>query len=92
MRKLIFVMMLILAFMQQALWAQSDLSPADVPRMTIEQLRMQLDNPDFVVIDVRSAKDWENSSIQIKGAVREDGNKIDSWVAKYPKEKTIVLY
>jgi hypothetical protein len=94
MRKLIFipVMMLILGCMQQALWAQSDLGPADVPRMTIELLRNQLGNPDLLIIDVRSTKDWEKSSVQIKGAIREDGNKVDSWFNKYPKDKTIVLY
>jgi hypothetical protein len=94
MRKLILilVMMLILACTQQALWAQSDLSPADVPRMTIEVLRTQLGNPDLLIIDVRSTKDWGNSSLQIKGAVREDGNEFDSWFNKYPKDKTIVLY
>jgi hypothetical protein len=93
MKKLIFifVMMLILGCVQPVLWAQT-LSTDDVPRMTIEQLRSQLDNPDFVIVDVRSTKDWENSSLQIKGAVREDGNKFDSWFNKYPKEKTIVLY
>jgi rhodanese-related sulfurtransferase len=83
--------MLILECLQPVLLAQTS-GPTDVPRMTIEQLRMQLDKPDFVIIDVRSAKDWENSPVQIKGAVREDGNKVDSWAAKYPKEKTIVLY
>jgi len=93
MRKLIFipVMMLILQCVPLVLSAQTS-GPVDVPRMTIEQLRTQLGNSDFVIIDVRSNKDWENSSIRIKGSVREDGKKFDSWFNKYPKEKTIVLY
>lgn len=94
MRKMIFifVMMFILGFMHQSLWSQSNLSPADVPRMIIEELRSQLGKPDLLIIDVRSTKDWEKSDVKIKGAIREDGNMFDSWVNKYPKDKTIVLY
>lgn len=93
MRKLMLIpiMMLVLQCVPLVLSAQMS-GPADVPRMTIEQLRMQLDNPDFVIIDVRSTKDWENSSIRIKGSVREDGKNFDSWAKKYPKGKIIVLY
>lgn len=58
MRRLILIpiLMLVLECLQPVLMAQTSGS-ADVPRMTIENLKAELDNPDFVVIDVRSAKD-----------------------------------
>jgi len=65
---------------------------ADVPRMTKEELKAMLGNPDFIVIDVRTQKDWEKSDLKIAGAVREDPRDIESWAKKYPKEKTLVLY
>ena len=64
----------------------------DASRMTKEELKAKLDNPDLVTIDVRLGKDWTGSDLKIKGAVREDPEAIDSWVNKYPKDKTLVFY
>jgi rhodanese-related sulfurtransferase len=60
--------------------------------MTKEQLRPLLGNPDVIVLDLRTKYDWDNSKVKIKGAVREEGMKFSSWMNKYPKDKTIVLY
>ena len=65
---------------------------ADVPRMTNEELKAMLGNPDFIVIDVRTQKDWEKSDLKIAGAVREDPEAVESWAKKYPKGKTLVFY
>jgi rhodanese-related sulfurtransferase len=64
----------------------------DVPRMTVEELKGLLDNPEVVIIDVRTDRDWDNSTQKIKGAGREDPQKIETWAKKYPPGKTIVLY
>jgi len=64
----------------------------DAPRMTKEELKVKLDNPDLIVIDVRLGKDWTNSDLKIKGAVRENPEAVDSWANKYPKDKTLVFY
>ena len=61
-------------------------------RMTKEELRAMLGSPNLVVIDVRYGKDWTDSDLKIKGAVREDPGAIDSWANKYPKDKTLVFY
>ena len=45
-----------------------------------------------VVIDVRAYTDWLLSSEKIRGAVREDYRDFDDWSAKYPRDKTVVLY
>jgi uncharacterized protein YycO len=73
-------------------FAQTRAMLDSVPKMTIDGLKAQLGNPDFIIIDVRLAHDWEESKTKIKGAIREDFEKASSWVDKYPKEKTIVFY
>ena len=65
---------------------------AEVPRMTKEELKAKLDNPDVVIVDVRAGKDWKGSEFKIKGAIRENPAKFSSWAEKYPKDKTLVLY
>jgi len=64
----------------------------DVPRMTKEELKANLGNPNLIIIDVRLGKDWTSRDLKIKGAIREDPEAVDSWAKKYPKDKTIVLY
>ena len=64
----------------------------DAPRITKDELKAMLENPDLVIIDVRYGKDWTGSDIKIKGAIREDPGKIESWANKYPKDRVIVLY
>jgi hypothetical protein len=94
MRKALFVLVIVLlsGFVQSALCAAAASGPESVPRMSIEALKAQLGNPDVVVIDVRSTHDWDESGIMIKGAIREDPRQLDSWIKKYPQNKTIVLY
>ena len=64
----------------------------EVPRMTKEELKVLLDDPDVVVLDVRRGKDWSKSEKKIKGAVRENPKRFKSWAHQYSKEKTLVLY
>lgn len=73
-----------------AAWTEA--SAKEVPRMSVDELKSRLADPSFVVIDVRAANDWRGSSAKIKGAIREVGEKAAEWAAKYPKDKTIVLY
>jgi rhodanese-related sulfurtransferase len=67
-------------------------SAEDVPRITKEELKAMLGNPNLVVIDVRANVDWAGSNLRIKGAVREDPRKVNAWMEKYPKDKTLVFY
>jgi len=64
----------------------------DAPRMTKEELKALLGNPDLIIIDVRLGKDWVDSDLKIKGAVREDPKAAETWANKYPKDKTLVFY
>ena len=65
---------------------------ADVARLSKEELRSMLGNPALVVIDVRTEKEWRKTDKKISGATWEDADELDLWAAKYPKDKTIVLY
>jgi hypothetical protein len=66
--------------------------PLDVPRITKEELKSMLGNPDVVILDVRGSNSWKASEKKIKGAVWEDPRDMESWTDKYPKDKTLVLY
>jgi hypothetical protein len=85
------VLIVLLAFASMALFAKAAVAD-EVPRMSKEELRAMLGNPDLVIIDVRSGKDWEASQSKIKGAVREEPWQAKSWADKYDKDKTYVLY
>jgi hypothetical protein len=67
-------------------------SAADIPRVTPEELKTMLGNPDLIIIDVRIERDWKASESKVKGAVWEDFMDVETWAQKYPKDKTIVLY
>jgi hypothetical protein len=61
-----------------------------VPRLTKDELKGLLGNPDVVVLDVRF--DGTLAPSRIAGAVHEDPEKVDSWAGKYARGKRIVLY
>jgi rhodanese-related sulfurtransferase len=65
---------------------------ADVPRMTKDELKALLGNPELIILDVRLGGDWKDSDLKIKGAVREEPRDMESWANKYSKDKTLVLY
>jgi rhodanese-related sulfurtransferase len=64
----------------------------EIPRMSKEELKGMLGNPEVIIVDVRANADWSGSKLKIKGAVRQDPRKVTSWMDKYPKDKIIVFY
>jgi predicted sulfurtransferase len=63
------------------------------PRMTKEELKPLLDNPEVIILDVRLLDEWKRGDLKIKGAVREDPEKdYRTWASKYSKDKTLVFY
>lgn len=60
--------------------------------MSQEALLNQIDSDSVVIIDVRTEGDWKDSDIKIKGAIRENPKKVETWIGKYPKDKTLILY
>lgn len=60
--------------------------------ITIDELRQQLDDPDLVILDVRTGRDWKSSEFKIKGAVRANPKDFDQWIAQHGKDKRFVTY
>lgn len=69
----------------------SSLESQSVPRMSVEELNKRLGDDRLVVLDMRTGSQWRRSPVKIRGAVREDPEKID-WADKYAKDLTLVLY
>jgi len=89
------VMLIVVALSMIGLAAVTMTSEAEareVDRIGLEELKAMLGSADVLIVDVRTAKDWENSNAKIRGAVREDPKQVNEWLAKYPKDKKIVFY
>ena len=67
-------------------------SPDMAPRISKEELKVQLDDPFLLILDVRSTTHWVRSATKIKGAIREKFEDLLSWFPRYLKKKTIVFY
>ncbi len=68
-------------------------SEIKVPRITKEEVKSMLGDPDVIILDVRAARNWSESEWKIKGAVREERKgETSDWMDKYPKDRTFVLY
>ena len=90
MKKGLFIAVLLLFFVAGMLTTFAE--SADVPRMTKDELKAMLGNPDLVIVDVRLGKDWIDNGLKIHGAVREDPESVKTWAEKYSKDKIFVLY
>ncbi len=64
----------------------------DTHALTKEQLLPLLGKSNVIIIDVSSNEGWEARDKKIPGALREEPMKFESWMNKYPKDKTIILY
>ncbi len=68
-------------------------SDTKTPKVTKEELKLMLGDPDVIILDVRLSNDWEQSKSKILGAIREDPEgDVKTWGDKYPKDKTFVFY
>jgi len=61
-------------------------------RVGKETVRDWINNPEVMILDVRQPGDWLVSGKKIKGAVREDPNRVARWAPSLPRDKKIVLY
>jgi hypothetical protein len=91
MRKVVLLLVIASAFAAAALEVTASLAQ-DARRMGVEELKSMLGSRGLVVIDVRADEDWKSSTLKIKGAIREDPEKVDTWMSKYPKDKTLLFY
>lgn len=75
-------------------WIFSAISFAaeDAPRITKEEVKTLLSDPNVVILDARILSDWKKSDKKIKGAVRVDPHDVGAWAGNYSKEKKIIVY
>ncbi len=64
----------------------------NTPLMSKDDLKAALGKSNVIVLDVRTDGDWDTSQWKVMGAVREEPNRVEDWMNKYPKDKTLVLY
>jgi hypothetical protein len=64
----------------------------EADKITKEELLPLLGKPDVTVIDLRFGRDWYDSNLKIKCAVREDPMKPGQWMGNYPKDKMLIFY
>ena len=60
--------------------------------MDKDALNAMLSQPDLVVLDVRTGRDWSSSEFKIKNAMRAPVGEYKDWSASLPKDKTLVTY
>lgn len=72
--------------------AAVDPSMATVSIMDPAQLFAILDEPDVIVLDVRTGRDWQTAEFKIKGARRFAPEAFSQWADQFPRDKTLVLY
>lgn len=62
-----------------------------VPRVSLEELKSRLGDPDLVIIDTRRFEDMIPPT-KIPGAVVVQYDKVADWADMIPKDKEIVTY
>jgi rhodanese-related sulfurtransferase len=62
-----------------------------VPRVSLEELKSRLGDPDLVIIDTRRFEDMVPPT-KIPGAIVVQYDKVDQWSDRIPKDKEIITY
>ena len=62
------------------------------PRISKEEIRDLLAQPDVVLLDVRPEEEWKSGDFKLPGAVHENPLEFASWSSKYSKEMTLIIY
>ena len=66
--------------------------PADDLRITKEELRRRIDNPDVIIVDVRTEPDWKASEVKIKRALYVPLSQVGKLAHTYSRDITLVFY
>ena len=91
-RKAILCSMFLVSFVFMLSAAYSVEEDDDIRKISKEEAQQLIGKPNVTIIDVRYEKNWKKSDMKISGAVREHPNELGSWVGKYPKDHTLILY
>jgi len=65
----------------------------DIPRITVEELKVKMDKgEDVVILDVRAGREYTESKIRIKGAIRIPIVQLEARSNELPRDKEIIAY
>jgi len=87
-----YLFVILLSFLAMTIGSAAPVKAADVQRMEKDALLGILNEPDVIVLDVRTGSDWNASDLKIRGAIREDPYTVKKWMKNYPKDKRLVFY
>jgi rhodanese-related sulfurtransferase len=66
---------------------------ADVPRITVGELKRRMDSGEqFTAIDVRNPKAWAEADTVIPGAIRVPLDELEENLPRIPKNRPVVAY
>jgi len=63
-----------------------------ISKISVDEVKQLLGQPDTIIIDVRTPRNWWRSGKKIMTAIREDPSKVDQWLQKYTKDQTLIFY
>jgi rhodanese-related sulfurtransferase len=70
-----------------------EVSMADAPRITAQELKRRMDaGEDFTVIDVRNPNAWAETDTVIPEAIRVPLDKLEENLPRIPKSRPVVAY
>ena len=88
-RSLVIVLLCIAGF---TVMAATVFAQGEIPRISKEEARELLDDPEVIFLDVRLGSDWQASQFKIEGAVNENPGAVDQWAGDYGTSETYILY
>jgi len=65
-------------------------SKSQIPRIAMDEVRQRM--TDLVFVDARSATALAKNPWQVPGAIHVPAKKLDEFLAKLPKHRTLVTY
>jgi hypothetical protein len=64
-----------------------------VPRITVQELKAKMDKgEDIVIVDVRAGREYADSKIRIRGAIRIPIVQLEVRSNELPRDKEIITY
>ena len=66
---------------------------ADIPRITVEDLKRRIDAHEaLTVLDSRASDSWKSSDVQIPGSIRVPPDEVDKHLSEIPRDRLVVPY
>jgi rhodanese-related sulfurtransferase len=64
-----------------------------VPRISIDELHRRIEKGEHVVLlDTRSPDAWEQSDVELPGAIRVPADEVDQHLREIPRDRMVVTY